>query len=536
MSMLLVCFAIYWKGPVRVDCRFQVSVAGKDLPPSGQSASVYEIPDGAAEVRVIATPTATPTPYSENTVFLTVGANGLSAKAGSEGFLVITKSTTLGDPPVTFAKVVLSWFKDVTADTLKLLSNPPSYRHMVVTDPKGKKKIWADVYQLQDPVKPHPFVSLTVAELHDHQIRWGTWPPSDWQLHNLSGTHFIDPTTPVKSGALNFVASDLQINVDSVVLQLAGVEVNNVVHRVAGADAPELFAVTWPNAIKPASGVTTPTPFLVFIEQTFPGNFYDQYGLFVGGPLAAYPNNADYAEMLFQQLHYPGRPGTQQTPFASEAEKGVPYQVAKAGVNVVTVVPLNSFEKDFGVMNRTDTTGLILQELQAFMFMRSGVTTVPATIGKTALASFSSANFVLGAWLADATNRAGDFLAKRVNAVYFLDPVLEVDPKMTDVKAFVDSAMTWSDAGTDKRIRLYMRYASSAHTRLLAKPPAAAVYVANSTDGGKRTGAVLPEESWTAALTKIFGAQPKSFVAWEFAHHMFAATMLTHALSQGDLS
>jgi hypothetical protein len=72
----------------------------------------------------------------------------------------------------------------------------------------------------------------------------------------------------------------------------------------------------------------------------------------------------------------------------------------------------------------------------------------------SALASFSSGNFVLGRWLADATNRAGDFLANRVNAVYFLDPRLELDPKKTDVKAFVAAAMTWAK-GTDKRLRLY---------------------------------------------------------------------------------
>ena len=548
MSMLLVCFAVYWKGPVRVTCRFKASVGGKPLSPSGQTTDtgpVYVIPDGATEVMVTATPQDSPTPYSENIVFLTVGANGLSAKSGSEGFVLTTTSTQLGSPPVTFAKVVLSWFKDVTAETLKLLSSPPSFRHMVQSqrllagNKYGKDDKWVDVNTWPDPGHPMTMIPLDQAEQKIHENLWGAWPPTEgWDLADLTAAHFIDPAAPVKSGALNFVKSPLQIDVDSVVLQLAGVEVNGVVQQLAGSsNAPQLFAVTWPADIKPTSGgLTAPTRFLVFIEQTFgPGNDYDQQGRFVGGPLAPYPNNADYADMLFQQLHYAGRPLDQlpETPFFWEGAKGVPYQVAKAGLtNVVTVVPLNSFEKDFGVMETTDTTGLILLELQAYMFMKAGVATVPATVGNTALASFSSGNFVLGRWLADATNRAGDFLANRVKAVYFLDPALELDPTKTDVKAFVDSAMKWAPAGTDKRIRLYMRYTSSAHRRLLENTtPSAAVYVANSSDG-RRTAAVLPPGTWQAALVKIFGAQNKSFVAWSFAHHMFASTMLTHAMSQ----
>jgi hypothetical protein len=31
-------------------------------------------------------------------------------------------------------------------------------------------------------------------------------------------------------------------------------------------------------------------------------------------------------------------------------QKGVPNQVAKAGVNAVTVIPCNSFEHEFGVL------------------------------------------------------------------------------------------------------------------------------------------------------------------------------------------
>jgi len=51
-----------------------------------------------------------------------------------------------------------------------------------------------------------------------------------------------------------------------------------------------------------------------------------------------------------------------------------------------------------------------------------------------------------------------------------------------------------------------MRYPADAHKKLLGKTPAAASYVVNSSVP-RRTAAVLPTAIWTAALTKIFGAQ-----------------------------
>src|SRR5262249_25124961 len=146
--------------------------------------------------------------------------------------------------------------------------------------------------------------------------------------------------------------------------------------------------------------------------------------------------------------------------------------------DVVTVIPSNSFEKDFGVMDDTEQTGKILEELQAFMFLRAGVQVPPATVGKTAIASFSSGNFFLGRWLADPANPAGSFLSNVVTAVYFPDPML--NPGKTDVNPFIASALTW--AGTaDKRIRLYMRYPSDAHKKLIGKIPGAPS-VENSAD------------------------------------------------------
>ena len=103
----------------------------------------------------------------------------------------------------------------------------------------------------------------------------------------------------------------------------------------------------------------------------------------------------------------------------------MPNQVAKAGANAVTVIPCNSFEGEFGVLEDTEQTSEILKELQAFMFSQAGVLDAPKQIGDTVIAAFSSGNAALDKWLNNSKNRAGDFLSNVVRAVYFLEPMLD---------------------------------------------------------------------------------------------------------------
>jgi hypothetical protein len=43
---------------------------------------------------------------------------------------------------------------------------------------------------------------------------------------------------------------------------------------------------------------------------------------------------------------------------------------------------------------------------------------------------------------------------------------------------------------------------------------------------------VVTVSSWTRTFAKAFGKSPS--LDWQYAHHVIAATMLTHALAQGD--
>jgi hypothetical protein len=495
----LIPFAINSVG-MRIACDFQAWAGSTPLPTDHPSGPVFTVPDGATEVTLTATPTMSL--HWEKTVVLSIANGSVTPKAGSTVYVQATTTVNASlNYQHTMANVTLNRFKDVTADVFDLLKHPPATRRINGVDVKQVNVNGTDV-------------SVADLEIARHRNVYGTWPPPDWGLHAVPDAHFLDPMTPVKSGALNFDKDPtLTVDVDSVVL------------RLAGARVPELYAVTWPKAIAPKPNAA-PTPFLVFIRQGNQGNHYDDDGIFVGGDLQPYPNNFDYADTLFEQLHYA------QTPFVAEWLKGVPYQVARSGKDVVTVVPCNSFEKEFGILQDTEQLGKILTDLQAFMFLRAGVQARPTSVGKTALASFSSANFFLGAWLADPANRSGNFLSKVVSAVYFLDPIL-FPGHPPDVNDFVASALQWSDAGTDKRIRLYMRYPAAAHKKLTGKDPSGGPFFGVSSDK-RRTAAVLTDDNWAAAFKNAMGRSRKP--EFGFSHHMIAATMLTHAVAQGDFT
>lgn len=213
--------------------------------------------------------------------------------------------------------------------------------------------------------------------------------------------------------------------------------------------------------------------------------------------------------------------------------KGVPYQAAKAGANVVTVLPCNSFgapNEEFNDLNDPEETEKILQELQAFMFWRGRVDAPPNSIGKTAIAAFSSGTFFLNSWLKDDAKRKGHFLSSVVSALYFLDPMRSytLNGKYVPVlDEFIASALKWAAESADKRIRLYMQFPWPSLKKLMDKPLPAAPYFVNSSDD-RRTVSVVTNATWS----KAFGTSKP--IKWNFVHHSIGATMLTHALAQKD--
>lgn len=304
------------------------------------------------------------------------------------------------------------------------------------------------------------------------------------------------------------------------------VEVESVVLELAGDKPPRLYGVTWPKAIAPKDGAA-PTPILVFFRQT--GGQDALFGVFTGGAVKTqpYPYNFDYAERcLFESLHYGKTPLAKAIGF-SLRPKGVPYQVARSGAKVVTVFPVAAIPEEYGVLADMEKTGKILEELQAFMFWRAGVGTPPVSLGRTAIAGFSSANRELTKWLKDEANRNGSFLKNTVKAIYFFDPPTD------SINAAVTAALGWAAvAAKDTRVRLYSRENTASHKTLLGSKPPAPPYVLTSPDK-KRSVAELPPPTWVKTFKDVLGIDVK--VEWWDAHHFIPATMLTHALAQGDI-
>jgi hypothetical protein len=407
-----------------------------------------------------------------------VKANGFlfSLAPGSPGMATVT---TVSGPVLALATVVVrvSRFKEVTKDILKLLQTVPL--------PRGKNA--------------PPETEL--------KAEYGAWPPPNLDIRPVSGARYLDATNPVKDKKLNLAPpATLNVDVDTVVLELRGVA------------APRLFGVTWPKAIAPKAGAA-PMPTLLFFRQTG-GQDAGKYEVFNGGAMKGqpYPYNFDYAERcLFESMHYAATPLKKVSGWTLRP-KGVPYQIAKAGKSVVAVYPVADANDSiaFGVLSQMKQAGAILEELQAFMFWRAGVADPPATIGDTAMSFYSSICRWLPEWLTDANNLRSTFLKDTVKAIYLLDP-----PNFSES---VTAALGWAKAPrVDKRVRFYSRYKNDAgHTLMFGSKAPDRPYVVTSTDG-KRTAAVLPEESWEVLL----GVPLEE---WD-VHHFIPATVLTHAIT-----
>jgi hypothetical protein len=512
----LVAVASHWAGN-EVACRFNALADNTPLATDDDTQPFYEIPNGTSEIKLTVTPTVSD--YWETNVTLSVSSSGvISVKDNSSAFVRL-RTAVANASRGTVVLVKVSRFKDVTTaatatpNVLDQLKNPPVRR---------RKKISGT------------WVMQNVNEVANHEKAYGVWPPGDWKLQPVPDAHFLDANTPLsnagtKAGTLNFAkAPSLNIDVDNIVL------------RIAGRKAPELFNVTWPKAIAPQENAD-PTRFLVYCRQTNQGNKYDEIGLFVGGDLdkQPYPFNFDYADSgLFESLHYGSAPpgsGSLSDPFSGpffwSGAKGVPYQVAKSGAQLVTVMPCGKFGPEYGVLKDTEQMAKTLQEIQAFMFWRAGIANPPTAIGNTALASFSSANREVRKWLENETNLKGNFLLNTLKAVYFLDPPADVVGKC------IAAALKWAEKAGDARIRLYSQYRMDEQKKLLGLKPAdelpVAPYIASALQN-KRTATALPINTWSATFEGLFGGPRKPAFVWDDIHHIIPATMLTHALAQGD--
>jgi len=503
-----------------VPCTFQaITDSFSKLPTKDDTDPMFDIPDNTQSVQVTVKPKSTVGPFWEEIFSFSIGVDGsVAVDVDFRGHRVqLMPSKVVMGYRLNLAIVKMSKFRDSTngrdstIGVFDLLDKVPT-----------TQMVWNDKKKKREPINVH------MRALLEHM--YGAWPPSNWNLfRELEAHSLVDPLNPLTSSReLNFAKSSLDIDVDSVVLERAGVR-----------PTPAYFAVTWPKKIAPHLK-PTPAQFLFFLRQ----NNYLNYilsGEFEG---ASYPADFAYAYYgLFESLHYAG------SPLRFPNAKGVPYQAVKAGLDVVTVCPCYAYDTkpslEYGDLMNPEETEELLNELQAYMFWKDGVDAPPKSIGNTAIAAFSAGNFLPRNWLMTADKRKGHFLSSVVRAMYFFDPTRQyTDPKTKEVVHFLDdlitSALAWAPDGADKRIRLYTQFTWPSLQKLMDTPLPGPPYFVLSSDK-RRTVSVVTSATWSNLLVKtidpvlwkILKLSPSKPVPFPFVHHALAATMLTHALAQG---
>ncbi len=236
-------------------------VLADELPIGADIAELYSLPDGAATITVVVTPATTA--FWPATITATIGGDGEIVPDAASAVLVAVTTVAVAGARMSTLAVEVSRFMDVTDVALALLNDVPTERILP-----------------QDPPKP-PKVVPTDERGYFEALYQG-WPPAAWDTVPQTGVNYIDPENPVVGNLLNFKVDDALV-VDNV----------NVVLRLAGVDAPQLFAVSWPRSMTPTE-TSEPTPMLLFIR---PGVWQGlQDGNYKADNLPPYPFNFDYVE------------------------------------------------------------------------------------------------------------------------------------------------------------------------------------------------------------------------------------------------
>jgi hypothetical protein len=462
------------------------TVLADEQPVGADALQLYALPDGTTAITVVVTPKMSS--FWPTTITATIGGDGEVVPDAASAVLVAVTTVGVSGARLSTLAVEVSRFMDVTDVALALLDDVPTERIVNVPPPTrivpGNERGYFDAI-------------------------YAGWPPKAWDTVPQTGVNYIDAENPVVDNVLNFHVDDDVVDNENVVLRLAGV------------DSPQLFTVSWPRSMTPTD-TSGPTPILVYMR---PGVGQEvPYGNYQAANLPPYPFNYDYVEFAqFQFLSYAGDPLSRDP-----SPKGLPYQVAKSGRSVVTVIPCNRVDFEFGKLLDSRAAQVMLEEIQAFMFRRAGVSTLPESIGHVALGAFSSGNLWLTQILATPANRASTFLQDHVTAVFFFDPPSDA------VDACVAAALSWSGSNPTRHIRLYSAGLHPGHAKLLGATPPDGLFIAESVDG-RNTAAVLSIDSWSRTFVAMLGRPLRHPVLWGDVHQLIPSTMLTHAMAQFDL-
>jgi hypothetical protein len=191
------------------------------------------------------------------------------------------------------------------------------------------------------------------------------------------------------------------------------------------------------------------------------------------------------------------------------------------------VLPCNAAGPEFGSFMDAAAMQEVLLEIQALMFRRASATP-PETLGRTALAAFSSGNGFLGTFLSLPKNRAHAFVTDVLREVYLFDP----PHYLADTTAA--SVLAWAGASDSGRhVRLYSQGLERGHDKVLGAASPAVPFIETTADG-TRTAGVIPVATWTRTIESRLGRKVRFPLDWRDAHQLIPSMLLTHALAISD--
>jgi hypothetical protein len=342
-----------------------------------------------------------------------------------------------------------------------------------------------------------------------------TWPPTSWNSPGLTAPHPAVIPAVLSGSDVTFATRSYSPSAEVRILERKGSGV-----------VPKLFVVAWPPAL-PRTADAGATPFLVFFTHLLNQNLAKR------AYLRQYPDGWDYLYYsIYRYLNYSADPLNLDG--GGTFTRGLLYQIDASGKRPALVIPVGDANKpDNEVGDCVNAASLeeFLLEIQSFFHKLAGAYRPPVpTLGRVALASFSSGNNGVQAFLAAKSNASHAFFLDTLREVYCLDTPRSFAP------LWAMHALAWAGVGAkkdEKMIRIYGTHEptfKTVHTTLLTDPaPGAAPYVSTTAKLPNRTVSCLPEASWAAAVTP----RPADTTSSDFTqavHQLFCGTLLDDAL------
>lgn len=489
------------QGQTTTLCAFTISVdGGSPTPPDTVvlDQSIFTIPDTDATVDIEAA-AVDQTKYGTLTAHLDIDANGTVQatfpSVNSNWPEPVVTSSDVGQTVI--MTVHFSPLRDVTEQARVSLAQT------------------GDDYPGSPPAPPPGDMSFRTPGV--------TLPPADYSsLPAVTDTTFI-ASPPVDSG---------KIQVESRTVTALG---EAIVLRLPGIDAPQLVAVYWPAGV-PRGQDAPPAPFLIYFHsgmaQNSPAVYNDPRDRHDPVTGRTYPFGWDYQFFgLLNYLQYINDP-FRTNPFA----KGLALQIEASDRGVVLVLPLMRVAgtpcDEIGSFADAFLLQEYLQEIQAFMFRRSGNFRF-GPIGRLGMASFSSGHAAMTCFLDNTSNQAHPLYLDTLQEAYLFDPHADL---VSVTLAPLAQIAAWAARGTTgtKVARLYTQNDSGQLGPLLTQlgvTGGVAPFHAETPDGRKSLTS-LPLAAWNSLAAQLQSGVPYANTGQ--VHQVMSALMLTDALRRSE--